>query len=41
MAAEHGAGQQLSQEMMEGEQPGGAATEGPSGWGVATRTGLP
>lgn len=31
MAAEHGSGQQLSQEMMEGEQPGGAATEGPRG----------
>lgn len=31
MAAEHSTGQQLSQEMMEGEQPGGAATEGPRG----------
>lgn len=33
MAAERGTGQQQSQEMMEGEWPRGAATEGPSGWG--------
>ena len=40
MAAERGAGQQQSQEMMEGERPRGVATEGPSGRGAATHTGL-
>ena len=41
MAAERGAGQQLSQEMMEGEQPRGAAVKGSGGGGAAARSGLP
>lgn len=40
MAAERGAGQQLSQEMMEGEQLRGAAARGPGGRGAAARSGL-
>lgn len=40
MAAERGAGQQQSQEMMEGERPHRAVAERPSRLGVAARTDL-
>lgn len=40
MAAERGAGQQQSQEMMEGERPCGARTKRLSGRGTAACTSL-